>query len=427
MEPIACAHDAAGITLVSGLYLSAMISGAASLYKKAYGGLSKGTWWLSLVMLVNRSGTMVVPFMTMYLTQHYGASIEKAGFVMSLFGLGAIVGSLAGGKLVDTVGYYYVQLFALIFGGAMFIILGQVHSYIGICVCTFILAILNESFRPANTVAIAHYSKEQNRTRSYSLNRLAINLGWAVGGAMGGLIASFDYNLLFWVDGITNLLAACLLYITLSPKRNSETEVKTKEKNVIRNSVYKDRTYLSFVILVFFFALCFFQLFTTIPVFFKENFHLTVLFIGMIMALNGLIIALFEMITIFSLEGKRPSLHFIAGGSLLVALSFLLLNLPSVNYGMIALLSMVILTFGEILAMPFMNAYWIARTVRNNRGQYAALYSVAWALAQTIGPYAGSFVAGHFGYKLLWFSVGGICMLLAFFYRKLHAPAVLSI
>ena len=404
-----------------------MIAKTLSLYKKAYGGLSRGTWWLSLVMVVNRSGTMVIPFMTMYLTQHYGVSIGKAGFVMSLFGLGAVAGALAGGKLVDRIGYYYVQLFSLILGGAMFIILGQMHTYIGICICTFILAILNESFRPANTVAIAHYSKEENRTRSYSLNRLAINLGWAVGGAMGGIIASFNYNLLFWVDGITNLLAACLLYITLSPKRNSATEVKTGGKTVIKNSAYKDRTYLSFIFLVFLFAVCFFQLFTTIPVFFKVKFHLSVLFIGMIMALNGLIIAVFEMITIFSLEGKRPSLHFISSGVLLVSVAFLLLNLPEVSYGILAVMSMLILTIGEILAMPFMNAYWIGRTVQNNRGQYAALYSVAWASAQTIGPYAGSLVAEHSGYKMLWFIISSICFLLAFFYRRLQPAGVLSV
>jgi predicted MFS family arabinose efflux permease len=404
-----------------------MLARAITLYKNAYGGLSRGTWWLSLVMVVNRSGTMVIPFMTMYLTQHYGVTIGKAGFVMSLFGLGAIAGSLTGGKLVDMIGYYYVQLFALILGGTMFIVLGEVHSYTGICICTFILAILNESFRPANTVAIAHYSKEQNRTRSYSLNRLAINFGWAVGGALGGIIASFNYNLLFWVDGVTNLMAACLLYITLSPKRNSATEVKTRERNVIKNSAYKDRTYLTFIFLVFLFALCFFQLFTTIPVFFKENFHLSVLFIGMIMALNGLIISLFEMITIFTLEGKRPSLHYISTGVLLVSVAFLLLNLPDVNYGVIAVLAMLILTFGEILAMPFMNAYWIGRTVQNNRGQYAALYSVAWASAQTVGPYAGSLVAEHSGYKILWFIVCTVCFLLSVFYRRLQPTGVLSV
>jgi predicted MFS family arabinose efflux permease len=404
-----------------------MISSALSLYKKAYGGLSPGTWWLSLVMVVNRSGTMVIPFMTMYLTQHYGVTIGKAGFVMSLFGLGAIIGSLTGGKLVDRIGYYYVQLFALILGGTMFIILGQVHSYTGICISTFILAILNESFRPANTVAIAHYSKEQNRTRSYSLNRLAINLGWAAGGALGGIIASFNYSLLFWVDGITNLLAACLLYITLSPKRNPATEVKTKEKAVIKNPAYKDRTYISFIILVFFFALCFFQLFTTVPVFFKEKFHLSVLFIGMIMSLNGLIITLFEMITIFALEGKRPSLHFISGGILLICIAFLLLYILQLSYGLIAVIFILFLTFGEILAMPFMNAYWIGRTVQNNRGQYAALYSVAWASAQTVGPYTGSLVAEYWGYKMLWLIISVVCLILAFFYKRLQPSRTLPV
>src|ERR1700733_7214283 len=105
-----------------------MISSAVSLYKKAYGGLSSGIWWLSLGMLVNRSGTMVIPFMTMYLTQLYGVTIGKAGLVMSLFGLGAIIGAMIGGKLVNKVGYYYVQIVALIGGGAMFILLGQMHS-----------------------------------------------------------------------------------------------------------------------------------------------------------------------------------------------------------------------------------------------------------------------------------------------------------
>lgn len=236
----------------------------------------------------------------------------------------------------------------------------------------------------------------------------------------GGILASFNYGLLFWVDGVSSLLAATLLYITLSPKRNSATEVKVKEKKAVKDSVYKDHGYLVFIILVFVFALCFFQLFTTIPVFFKENFKLSVFFIGMIMALNGLIISLFKMITVFSLEGRRSPLHYISTGMLLVCISFLLLNLPFVNYAMIALISMVILTFGEIFSMPFMNAWWIGRSKQNNRGQYAALYTVAWASAQAVGPFAGALIAEHLSYKLLWFIVGGICFLLAIFYQQLQ-------
>ncbi len=383
--------------------------------------MSAGTWWLGLVMLVNRSGTMVVPFMTMYLTQSENVSISKAGLVMSLFGVGAVTGALIGGKMVDRFGYYYVQVAALLGGGSMFIILGQMKSYSAICICTFILALLNEAFRPANTVAIAHYSKEETRTRSYSLNRLAINLGWAVGGALGGILASFNYSLLFWVDGVTNISAAILLYITLSPKRNAATEKKVKNRpkeNV--QSVYRDRPYLIFLALIFVFALCFFQLFTTIPVFFKEELHLSVFYIGLIMALNGLIITAFEMITIFSLEGRRPSLHFISAGVVLVAISFLLLNISFENTLLLALISMVFLTFGEILALPFLNAWWIGRTLQNNRGQYAALFTVAWASAQAIGPYTGSLVAQHFGYPVLWYAVGGVCVFLSVMYYRLH-------
>lgn len=104
-------------------------------------------------------------------------------------------------------------------GGIMFILLGQMRSYPLICIFTFALSVVNEAFRPANAAAIAWYSNPANRIRSYSLNRLAINLGWAAGGALGGFIASYDYSLLFWVDGFTNILAAILLRLFLSPAK----------------------------------------------------------------------------------------------------------------------------------------------------------------------------------------------------------------
>lgn len=397
-----------------------MLNKTISLYKNAYGGLSRSTWWLSVVMLVNRSGTMVVPFMTMYMTQHIGVSISKAGFVMSLFGTGAVIGALTGGKLTDKFGYYYIQITALIGGGIMFIVLGQMHSYSSICVCTFLLAFVNEAFRPANSVAVAHYSKEENRTRSYSLNRLAINLGWAVGGGLGGFIASYNYNLLFWVDGITNLCGAVLLYFVLAPSRNMATLTKVKQEKVIGNTAYSDTNYIIFIFLLFLFAMCFFQLFTTIPVFYKEHFHLSVFYIGMIMMVNGIIISIFEMIIIFKLEGKRPLLHFISLGVVLIGIAYLMLNTPTINKAVLAMLIMLLFTFGEILSMPFMNSYWVSRTLPHNRGQYAALYTVAWASAQAIGPFIGGLIAENLGYKILWFSVAAICFVIAALYRLLH-------
>lgn len=393
-----------------------MIRPVIRLYKNAYSGLSRSTWWLSLVMLVNRSGTMVVPFMTMYMTQHVGVGIAKAAFVMSLFGAGSVIGALLGGKITDKSGYYYVQLFTLVSGGIMFIVLGQMKSYSAICITSFFLSMVNEAFRPANSVAIAHYSKEENRTRSYSLNRLAINLGWAVGGALGGIIAAHNYQLLFWVDGFTNIAAAILLYFVLAPSKNIATQQKAIPKNASTKSVYKDRVYLFFVVLQVVFAICFFQMFTILPVYYKTQLHLSETFIGATMAFNGLLIALVEMVIIFKLEGRRPHLHYIAIGVLLVGISYAMLTANFVNAAILALSSMFMVTIGEMLSMPFMNSYWIARTEQGNRGQYAALFTMAWSMAQVVGPLTGGQIAEHYGYDLLWWLIAGTCFSLSVIY-----------
>jgi predicted MFS family arabinose efflux permease len=311
-----------------------------------------------------------------------------------------------------------VQLLTLSCGGLMFIVLGQMRSYHLICVFTFLLAVINESFRPANAVAIAHYSREENRTRSFSLNRLAINLGWAFGGSLGGFIAAHNYGLLFIIDGCTNIGAAILLRIFLSPAKQSKAERANKVK-APRFEAFRDTRYMMFILLVFLFAFSFFQLFTTLPVFYRTSLHLPEQVIGGTMAGNGLLIALFEMVLIFRLEGSRHPLQFIPYGTLLVALSFIVFNIMPGGLT-VAIISMLLLTAGEIFSMPFMNTYWISRTNDANRGQYAGLFTVAWASAQVSGPPAGAFFADKFGFTALWWLIGGIAVLVAAGYWLLH-------
>jgi predicted MFS family arabinose efflux permease len=396
-----------------------MLSATLSLYKNAFSGLSRSTWLLSFVILINRSGTMVIPFMTIYLTQPaMGYSIGQAGFVMGLFGLGAVCGGLIGGRLTDKFGFYRIQLITLCGGGIMFMVLGQIKSYPFICLFTFLLSLVNEAFRPANSTAIAHFSREENRTRSFSLNRMAINLGWAFGGALGGVLASIDYHLLFWVDGCTNIIAAILLRYFLSPEKNIATHLNKKISDAPIQSAYKDAGYLAFLAFTVLFGICFFQLFTTMPVYFKRQLHLPEYAIGLLMAMSGVLIATVEMILVFSLEGKRSGLHYVSRGVFVVGISFLLLNvLPGA--GLVAVGCMLVATFGEISSMPFMNSFWVARTAANNRGQYAGLYTMAWSSAQVLGPSLGSQVAGHFSFRALWWATGCTCFAAALGFKWL--------
>lgn len=397
-----------------------MLNATAKTYRNAYSGLSKQTWLLSLIMLINRSGTMVIPFMTLYLTSaEMGYSVGDAGIVFGLFGAGAFCGAWLGGRLTDKIGFYPVQLFTLTIGGILFMILGQMKTYPLICTFTFLLSFFNEAFRPANSTAIAFYSKEENRTRSYALNRLAINLGWAVGSGIGGFLANINYELLFWVDGFTNIGAAILLWLLLKPVNHKPPE-KRKLHDPIIKSAYKDKPYLFFALITMLFACCFFQLFNNLPVYFSKELHFSKPFIGILMSVNGIIIALVEMVLIYKLEGRRNNMIYIAMGVFIVGLSFLLLNMPGASFT-VAISMIVLVTFGEILSMPFMNSYWIARTQPSNRGQYAALYTMAWSAAQTLGPMGGAQIAEHAGFNILWWTVGGLSIIASYSFWKLYS------
>src|SRR5450432_2241039 len=393
------------------------LNATRSLYINAYSGLSRSTWLLSLVMLVNRSGTMVLPFMTIYLTG-IGFSLFQSGVVVGLFGAGAVCGAYLGGKLTDKLGFHRIQLITLTGGGLLFILLGLMKSYSLICIFTFILSLVNDAFRPANNSAIAQYSRSENRTRSYSLNRLAINLGWAVGGTLGGFIASFDYHLLFWIDGFTNIIAAAMLYYLLKPVDPALKETASALHSSEKTSPLKDKKFKLFIGLAILYALCFYQLYSTIPVYYKDVYHMSEFYIGILMGLNGLIIVIIEMVLIFHLESKDRSLHMISYGLLLTSLSFLVyIILPL--HPLTALVSIILVTLGEIYAMPFMNNYWASRASSHNRGQYAGYYTMAWSLAQVLGPTGGTWIAGHSGFNSLWWISAIICLITGILFRTL--------
>jgi predicted MFS family arabinose efflux permease len=389
-----------------------MLRSSISIYRNAYLGLSVSTWWLAFVMFVNRAGAMVLPFMTVYLREEMHFSIAAAGWEVAFFGVGAILGNFAGGKLTDRIGFSHVQFWSLFLNGILFLVLGQMQTFWQIAGCMFALGSVGEAFRPANATAIAHYSLPENRTRSYSLNRLAVNLGFSIGPAVGGLLA---YQYLFWVDGLTCLIAAILLRVALPRSTiDRRDDVKTARNEA---SAWRDMTYLKFIFFVFLSALCFLQMLSLLPVFYKEELNFSQPEIGLLLALNGLLIVFIEMVLVFKLEGKRPPAHYISLGAFLIGASYLMLNLPLAGL-VIALIAMIIITVGEMLMFPFINTFWVSRSSHHNRGQYASIFTMSFAFAQVLAPTLGSQVVQHSNYHLLWYMVFAVCTLASIgFYR----------
>lgn len=375
------------------------------LYRESFSGLSREIWLLSLVMLINRAGAMVLTFMSLYLTTSLGFSLTDAGYVLAFYGAGSISGAYIGGYLTDRFGFYYIQLYSLLLGAVMLFILIFLTSFWTISICVFLFSLISDTLRPANSVAVAAYSKAENRTRSFSLMRLAINLGFSIGPAMGGLVAGYiGFKWIFLIDGITCIMAAMLLLKYL-PYRSVAEQQKSKSVEQHKSrSAYRDYPYLGFIILVAVYAMLFFQLFTSIPVFWEREWHFSEVKIGILLALNGFLVVILEMPIVKALENYKRFMVLIASGCISLAVSYIFLgaNLG----GLFAAVSYIVFaTLSEILAMPFMINYAVSRPKPDRQGQYMALYSIAYGIAHIFAPLGGMYIADRLGFSNLYWTM----------------------
>ncbi|MGE5943574.1 MAG: MDR family MFS transporter [Flavobacteriales bacterium] len=387
-------------------------------YLNTFKGLSREVWWLALITLINRAGTMVIPFLSLYLKEDLHFSVSDVGWIMSAFGLGSVGGSWLGGKLTDKIGYYKVMVGSLFMSGLLFIALQLADDFATVCFGVFMVMLVADAFRPAIFVALNAYSKPENRIRSLTLIRLAINLGFSAGPALGGLIITgMSYAGLFWVDGVTCILAAMLMIQVLNPKKARVLDAFVNDNPI---SAYKDKAFLVFLVAMTLFGIVFLQYFSTIPIYYNDVHHLSELEIGILLGLNGFLIFIFEMPLIKWLEHTRYSkLGLMFFGALLTGISLFVLNLTS--WSGILLVGMLLMTFGEMIAFPFSNAFAADRAIKGNQGEYMALYSISFSIAHIFGHNAGLQMADALGFDATWYIISGValvCALILFSLKK---------
>ena len=346
-----------------------MIRNISNLYFDSFRGLSKEIWWLALVTFINRAGTMVLPFLSKYLKEDLGFSYGQVGWIMVCFGLGSFVGSWLGGKLTDRIGFYKVMIFSLLVAGIFFIGLQFLTTFWGLCFGIFISMTAADTFRPAMFVSLNTYSKPENRTRSLTLIRLAINLGFVIGPSLAGLIIiASGYSMLFWIDGLSCILSILLFaYLVKEVKAAKKTKEEIKLLDV-NAAVFKDKPYWIFLGITFLMGIVFFQLFTTLPLYHKEQYNWTEFQTGLLFFLNGAIIILFEMPMVHWIEMKKiKEVNLIFLSSILMFISFIILLYNA--WAGILIISMIIITFAEMVGFPYTNAFAMKRAKAGNEGR----------------------------------------------------------
>lgn len=385
------------------------------LYTNSFKGLSRESWMLALVMLINRAGSMVLPFLGVYMTDHLKFSIENTGIVLSFFGIGSVIGSWLGGYITDKIGEYKVQYISLLLSVPLFCLIPVFKTEIGVATIILLQSIISDAFRPANSVAITKYAKPENITRAFSLNRMAVNLGFSIGPALGGILSAISYEFLFFSNALAALLAG-ILYIIFFRKRNKIAKLKAKKvKEAVEikkeNSPYRDGKFLIYCFFCMLFSICFFQLFSTLTIFYKDTAKLSQQNIGYILGYSGFLIVLLEMGFVQIAEKYFNLAVTMLLGTFICGFSYAMM---AFDYSMITLvISMTLLCIGEIWTLPFMSTITALRSGKNNKGAYMGLNGISFSVAFIVTPYLGTLIAEKFGFNVLWVGTGILATIIA--------------
>lgn len=382
-----------------------MFQKAFQRYISNFKGFRREVWILTLITFINRAGTMVLPFLSKYLKEDLGFTYSQVGWVMVCFGIGSMIGSWLGGKLSDKIGFYKIMIFSLFVSGLSFFGLQYITSFYGLCLSIFGIMVIADMFRPAMFVSLSVYAKPENRTRALTLVRLAINLGFAAGPAMGGLIImGMGYHGLFWVDGASCIVAISIFWLLVKEKKK-EPHPHAHSIEAKNQSVFKDRPFWIFLTSCTITGVLFFQLFTTIPLYHKEQFDLTELQTGLLLTLNGLLIFFMEMPIVSYVERKNiDKVKMVTLGCLLMAISIFLLLISF--WSGVLIVMMIIMSFAEMFAFPFSNSFAISRAPKGHEGRYMAIFTMSYSFAHIMSAKLGMALIGSYGYSINWVFMG---------------------
>lgn len=357
-------------------------------------------WLICLTTLVNRLGTMVLPFLVLYLTQDVGVSPSLAGFALTVFGFGGLLSSLAAGRLSDRLGSVRVLQGSLLLSGMLLPLLPLARSVPAVFALILVWAVIGEAIRPCTLASITAAAPAQQRKVAVALYRLAINLGMSVGPVVGGFLAMSSFRLLFILDGGTSVASALLLIAFMGWRRETRRKEPTPQESVSDTvGPFRDRRMLIFFAGFFLMSCVYFQLEGPLALFVVRDLGLPKSFYGTLFLINtGLIIFLEVSITMAA--SAWPHRRALVTGALLLSAGFGALAFAKGAWSIVP--AAVIWTFGEMVFNPVAATYPSELAPAGRRGQYAGAYYTVFSFAFMLGPWLGTVFMEHFGAKALW-------------------------
>lgn len=392
------------------------------IYRESFSGHPREMWHLAILTVINRMGTMVIPFLSVYLTTIKGFDFSEAGLLAAAFGLGSFAGAFLGGKITDRIGARAVIILSLLIGGVFLILLQLANTFWEFWTLIAVASLFGEAYRPALTTAVGYFVPKSKTGGAMALIRISIHLGMSIAPAVGGFAAAqWGYEYLFWFDGGT-CIAGSLYFAWISrnwrhSRRAEDQSEDSGQPHREKLPPYQNFPYLRYLLATFLVGISFVQIFHSLPVFLKSSWGFDERFIGILMASSSLITILVEMPVVYSIEKRKKNRTASLLGAALIVLTFTPLFLPQ---GVVfPFISMLLWTFGAMLFLPFNGARALHSAPAGLEGSYMAYYWMTWSLCNVLGPSLGLAFIGEFGYNPFWLLLLGLGLVSLLIYARL--------
>jgi MFS family permease len=367
---------------------------------------------LCVGILINRAGTLLVPFLTLYLQSRMGLGIETATRIMGAYGAGALVAALVGGQLADHFGRKRVMVGSLAGGAAVLALFPLLQSSWQVAGGLFVFAMIGEMYRPATQAMIADLVEPERRPQAYALMYVAVNVGFAIAPVIGGLLAATSFRWLCWVDALTNAAYAVILLVMVRethPASGAGEDGAVVDRVGWRTAlgvISRDGTMLAFCAGIVLVGLSFMQVASTFPLYLGQL-GIDAKQYGRIIAINGLMITLLQLPFSSLVAHWRRDRVMIASGVVL-GVGFFLNAFARTPWQFAAVV--VVWTVGEMMNAVFAPTIVSELAPTALRGRYMGMFTMCFSSAAMFGAPLGGMVLARGGGRALWTAVLLMCL-----------------
>jgi MFS family permease len=370
-------------------------------------------WILVMGMFIDTIGrTMLNPFLMLYVTKRFDVGMTEVGVLFGLIAIAGMLGRMLGGALTDRLGRKWMVIFGLTISGLSSLAIGAAGTFELLFAVMLFVGLVASIGGPAQGAMIADILPEEKRTSGFGIFRVIANISWVCGPVLGGLLVTRSYTPLFIADAVASTITASIVFLAIQETRPASREDKPEQTMaqtfVGYRDVLKDVTFMLFIGVCVFMTIGYLQIYTTLSVYLRDIHGVAERAYGWLMSMNAATVVLLQISISRQVEKHRPMIM-MALGAFLYAVGLGMYGFTSSYVPFV--IAMLVITVGEMVVMPTMQALVAKMAPEDMRGRYMAIWGLGWSIPSAVGPFLAGLVMDNTDPRWVWYAAGLLCLI----------------